>query len=250
MKAVLNNVESLLVELSKTTNFPKLDKKVLETFFTQIVREVGEVSVATINGMRHTGYQEEVEVRISFSDEIVGHAKDLREHIRRTEHSSFMRESNEAEILLNYVPEIQEFIAIAFGIKEVYSYVQMYQHQTRDMGVSFQVNLQNLPTYLATYRRNLLLQIAADEAEERLSRVLTYVEKTIPTTLHKALDVLGTLEGKVDKLGIGLDQIAEQQVATKVEPVKEASKKSKRTNNKRDTPMSQRGKPDETNTEA
>lgn len=238
MKTVLSNIESLLDALTNREKFPKLDKKVLETFFAQIVREVEQVSMVVINEMRHGGYQGEVEVRISFPGEIVGYGKDLYGHIQHSEHSSFMRKCNEAEIILNYVPEIREFIALAFGVNEVYSYVQMHHHLTHDMGISFRVNLPEIPTYLSTFRQKLILQVTAEEAEERLSRVLTYVEDVIPVTLHKTLDALGTLEGKVDKLVAGFSFISTSMEKSKNPPpsTTETTNPTKGKTGKRDTP--------------
>jgi hypothetical protein len=245
MKAVLNNVESLLDSLSLKDGLPKLDKKILETFFTQIVRHVNQEVNNTPPDMRRLGHQAEISARIEFTDEIMQYGQDLRQNFQRINHSSFLRDSNMAELILGHNPEIQEFITTAFGVNEVYSYTQNQNHQIHEMGVTFRVDLETLPVYLSTYRQNLHIQIAAEETAARLSKILSSIEDTIPSSLSKLLTSMNTMSMKIDTLAGVVDRVSARQVEPKTAPNNEKTPK-----NNRDTPIHQRNKSNDPETES
>lgn len=231
MKAVLNNIDSVLEKLANTDNLPKLPQQDLEKFLTRAMSQVGE---EIIKHMRQSyQHQPEFEVTLPFTDELVKYGQMLQDIQKRER--SYLSECTIAEIIDILVPAIRVFLNDAFGVTDIATYVKTKRGGVESAGISFYISRLNVEDRLRSYRQRLAVQVLQTETEARLEKALTYIEVNIPAVLS---DLNGTISGMNHKLDATLTQMTTTNAA-----VSKADKaKSTKHENPRDTPMSERKK--------
>lgn len=234
MKAVLNNIDSVLEKLANTDNLPKLPQQDLEKFLTRAMTQVGEEIIEIIKHMRQSHqHQPEFEVTLPFTDELVKYGQMLQDIQKRER--SYLSEYTIAEIIDILVPAIRVFLNDAFGVTDIATYVKTKRGGVESAGISFYINWLNVEDRLRSYRQKLAVQVLQTETEARLEKALTYIEVNIPAVLT---DLNGTISGMNHKLDATLTQMT----ATNATVSKADKAKSTKHKNPRDTPMSERKK--------